>query len=52
MKELPEILKVLYDANLEFVVIGGAASSPIILYCAARLPICPSTLMLGLSRKE
>lgn len=25
MKELPEILKVLYDAHLEFVVIGGAA---------------------------
>jgi len=25
MKELPEILKILYDANLEFVVIGGAA---------------------------
>ena len=25
MKELPEILKALYDASLEFVVIGGAA---------------------------
>jgi len=25
MKELTEILKVLYDAHLEFVVIGGAA---------------------------
>ncbi len=25
MKELPEILKILYDAQLEFVVIGGAA---------------------------
>lgn len=25
MKELPEILRVLYDAHLEFVVIGGAA---------------------------
>ena len=25
MKELPEILKVLYDTHLEFVVIGGAA---------------------------
>jgi hypothetical protein len=25
MKELPEILKILYDADLEFVVIGGAA---------------------------
>lgn len=25
MKELPEVLRVLYDAHLEFVVIGGAA---------------------------
>ena len=25
MKELPEILKILYDAHVEFVVIGGAA---------------------------
>jgi predicted nucleotidyltransferase len=25
MKELPEILRILYDAHLEFVVIGGAA---------------------------
>jgi hypothetical protein len=25
MKELPEILRILYDASLEFVVIGGAA---------------------------
>jgi hypothetical protein len=25
MKELPEIFKILYDASLEFVVIGGAA---------------------------
>lgn len=44
MKELTEILKALYDAHLEFVVITH--------HCVVCQRICLSPLMRGQSRKE